>query len=440
MSAAPGQLKRDAGLFGALLLGLGAILGTGVFVSLGLGAFEAGGAVLVAIVLAAFVALLNGLSSAQLASAHPVAGGTYVYGYRFVHPLVGYTAGWLFLCAKSASASAAALAFAAYLRPWVGLPEVADRWVALGTVGVLTGLILAGLRRTNWLNLLLVGITVGALMTFFAEGVTLAVDRFEYGIWPGLAELQRDPGAAVPGVLTATALIFVAYTGYGRVATMGEEITNPKRNIPIAIVLTIGASCVLYLMVAFAAMGVTDASTFAHLTLTERPVLEDIARKTAPSYLPALMAVGAGTALLGVLLNLVLGLSRVWLAMGRQGDLPQKLGRLSQGQQPVAAIVLAGGVVGSIALSGDLRLAWSFSAFTVLGYYGLTNLCALFLPRESRRFPRFLAVLGLLACVSLAFFVDAGVLAVGVGVIVVGWVLLAVRHFAGLRTASDQNP
>jgi APA family basic amino acid/polyamine antiporter len=111
----PNQLRREVGVVGATMMGLGSIVGTGIFVSMGIAAGSAGPAVVLAIALSALIAVCNGLSSAQLAAAHPVSGGTYEYGYRWLHPSLGFLAGWMFVCAKTASAATAALGFSGYV-------------------------------------------------------------------------------------------------------------------------------------------------------------------------------------------------------------------------------------------------------------------------------------------------------------------------------------
>ena len=158
------QLKRVIGLPGAVMLGLGSIIGTGVFVSLGIGAGIAGPMVLPAIALAGLVALCNGLSSAQLAANHPVSGGTYEYGHRWLNPSLGFVAGWMFLCAKSASAATAALGFALHLAPDHSLP------IALATVGAVTALTLTGMQRSNTVNTLIVAAVLLTLFIFPREG------------------------------------------------------------------------------------------------------------------------------------------------------------------------------------------------------------------------------------------------------------------------------
>jgi APA family basic amino acid/polyamine antiporter len=398
------------------MLGLGSILGTGVFVSLGIAAGIAGSAVLLAIPIAAMVAMFNGLSSAQLAASHPVAGGTYEYGYRYLTPSAGFTAGWLFVFAKSASAATAALGCAGYLlHLGANGPAVGMAIAAVVLVGVV---VVGGIRRSNVVNIVIVSVTIVALLAFTGAGLGR-------GSFDGVLAWDGD----VPGVLHASALVFVAYTGYGRIATLGEEVMDPARVIPIAIVVTLATSMLLYLGVAVAAVGTVGAEQFAEVTSTRVAPLAEISHDLGGSWLPRLLQVGALTAMLGVLLNLLLGLSRVILAMARRADLPRPLARLDEtGTTPRTAVIVAILVVAGLVVIGDVRTTWSLSAFMVLCYYGLTNLAALRLPREQRRFPRWVAVCGLVSCAALAVQVDRVAWITGLAVIAGGLVWHAVAR------------
>lgn len=397
MNAPEKSLRRELGVTGAVFMGLGSIVGTGVFVSIGIGAGVAGPAVVAAVALAALVATANGLSSAQLAAAHPVSGGTYEYGYRYLNPALGFTAGWMFLLAKSASAATAALGFAGYTLDLIDAD--ADWLVPLAVVAVLalTAVVMAGLRRSNAVNIMIVSVTVLALAAFAGFGLP-DVDRAQFdGFFSG--------GGV--GFLEAVALMFVAYTGYGRIATLGEEVRDPARTIPQAIVVTLIVTMTLYVAVAFVAVGVGGASRLADLTDALAAPLEALAGEIAGDGLAALVAVGAITAMLGVLLNLILGLSRVLLAMGRRRDMPAATARINDaGTTPTVAVPVMGAAILALVLIGDVRTTWSFSAFTVLVYYAITNYAALRLPVEDRRFPRWVAWAGLGACLFLAVWVD----------------------------------
>ena len=415
MNTRANSLKRQVGLFGAVMLGLGSIVGTGVFVSLGLAAGITGPSVILATALAAAVATANAFSSAQLAASHPVSGGTYEYGYTYLTPALGFTAGWMFMCAKSASAATAALGFAGYLLTFTGLDLSPQVPLALGTVILITVIVLCGIRRSNQINTIIVSITLGALV-LFCIGAVIFVQKPELAFRPFLT---GEP--PVRSFLEATALMFVAYTGYGRIATLGEEVREPRRIIPRAIVITLVVSGLLYVGVCVAAITSSSAELLAVATEETGAPLELIATQYMSPDTGQLIAIGAMTAMLGVLLNLVLGLSRVLLAMGRRRDVPHTLARVHAGSgTPVAAVVVVAVVICALALSGSIRLTWSFSAFTVLIYYAITNLAALQLKPEARLYPRVFPVFGLSACLFLAFWIEPRIWLTGLGLIVAG--------------------
>ena len=422
------QLRREVGLFGAVMMGLGSIVGTGVFVSIGLGAEIAGPAVVLAIGVAALVAAANGLSSAQLAASHPVSGGTYEYGYQYLNPRLGFTAGWMFLCAKSASAATAALGFGGYLLNLFGVDQPLVRiLVAVAAVAVLTAIILAGIRSSNRTNTLIVSITLAALLFFVVVGLPGALQRAGENLTPFFALQAGDrPWRAF---LHATALMFVAYTGYGRIATLGEEVREPQRTIPRAIVTTLLVTMLLYVAVGFTGVAYVGADAFAELTRVTAAPLEAIAQLFGIPGAGLILALGAMTAMIGVLLNLLLGLSRVLLAMGRRRDMPTAVAMIDEARStPTVAVIVMGVAVAALVLVGSVKVTWSFSAFTVLVYYAITNLAALRLPVERRLYPRWISWAGLAACVFLAFWVEPVYWLAGAGMIALGLVVQAVMQ------------
>jgi APA family basic amino acid/polyamine antiporter len=415
----PPLLKRELGVFGATLMGLGSIVGTGVFVSIGIAAQIAGPGVIFAVGIAALVAVCNGLNSAQLAASHPVSGGTYEYGYKYLNPWLGFTAGWMFLLAKTASAATAALGFAGYFLNAVG---VADRTylilTALIALAALTLIVLTGIRRSNIANTVTVSVTLLSLAVFIAVGLPEVR-------WEKMSALQHD--SSIGSILHATALMFVAYTGYGRIATMSEEVREPSKTIPKAIIFTLVLTMVLYMAVAIVVAGAGGADKLSLQTATTAAPLEVIARSFRIPGVSKLLAVGAITAMLGVLLNLILGLSRVWLAMGRRLDVPRVLARLNPaGTTPYVAVVFVEITIALLILIGDVKTTWSFSAFSVLIYYAITNLAALQLSPAERLYPQWLAWLGLAACLFLAFWVERQIWLTGLALIAAGWIWRAI--------------
>lgn len=420
-------LKRELSLFGATMMGLGSIVGTGVFVSIGLAAGITGPSVIAAIALAALVATCNALSSAQLAATHAVSGGTYEYGYHYLHPTLGFTAGWMFLCAKSASAATAALGFSGYFIYLLGLGTVPITPIAVMVSFVLILLVLSGIRRTNAVNIIIVMITLVALAAFVLCGLPAFIQQGSTNLTPFFPVSKQE---GLSNFFYATALMFVAYTGYGRIATLAEEVKNPGQFIPLAIIITLIISAILYISVSLVAIGAVGVEKLAQVTETNATPLEIAARAIGIPGLNVLVSIGACTAMLGVLLNLILGLSRVVLAMGRKGDLPQIFCYVSKrGHVPFPAIVGIGIAIIGLVLTGSVETTWTFSAFTVLIYYSITNLAALRLPKEEQLYSPIFAIGGLVSCLFLAFWVPVMTWVVGIGLIVLGlfWKTVANR-------------
>lgn len=412
MSETPSSLARVIGVPGAVLLGLGSILGTGIFVSVGIAAGVAGSAVILAVVIAAMVATCNGLSSAQLAASHPVSGGSYEYGYRYLNPTLGFTAGWMFLCAKSASAATAALGLSGYLLSLFGASSQPLRIaVGVAAVLVLTAVVAGGLRRSNRANAVMVGVTLLGLASLVAFGARPASTSGQLSLaWP--------PDGV--GLLHASALMFVAFTGYGRIATLGEEVRDPARSIPRAIVITLLLTLLLYGAVTTVAVGIAGPELLAEATASDAAPLVVVARTLEQPLLTSLLAIAAVTAMVGVVLNLLLGLSRVLLAMGRRGDMPAAVAVIDEHGSPRRAVLVIGVAIAGLVAIGSVNTTWSFSAFTVLVYYAITNFAALRLPPKQRRLTRLVPALGLVSCLSLAFWVEPRIWAFGLGLIAIG--------------------
>jgi len=407
-------MDRTVGLRGAVLLGLGSILGTGVFVSLGLAVGVTGSWAVLALCLAAMLAAFNALSSAELAASHPVSGGTYAYGYRYLGPDFGFGAGLAFLLAKSASAAAAAIGLSGYVLAGLGMDPALTNLVASVVVVAMTGLVVLGLRRANPVNALLVTVTLLVLIILSAMAL----------LSPAGEQVANPTTPFAPAsFLEATALLFVAFTGYGRIATLGEEVRSPRRTIPRAIILTLLVSTCLYLAILTGGLNVLGAAQFADATTRTAAPLQAVAARLGAPWLSLLVIVAAVTAMAGVLLNLILGLSRVVLAMGREGDLPLRLGQLDRGGQPLAASLCVGAVIAAMAAFGGLALVWSFSAFTVLVYYAITNLAALRLGPAERLCPPIVPALGLVGCLGLSVWLQPFIILTATAILALALVL-----------------
>jgi APA family basic amino acid/polyamine antiporter len=362
------------------------MIGAGVYVSLGQAAATTGGSLLVAVLIGALVALLNGLSSAELGANDPRAGGAYEFGRQRLRPWVGFLAGWVFLFAAAAASTTYALTFSAYLQPLTG---ASVRWVGPALILVAVSLNAAGVRVSATANLVLVGFSLLVLVAFVA--LTL----------PALTPADLDPflaGGPV-GLLQAGALLFFAYTGYARPVTVAEEVKDPRSVLPRAVVAAVAITLVLYLAVAAGGLGALGAGGFG---ASDAP-LRDAVAAAGPAFAAALLSVGALVASTTVLLTEVWGLSRLVFAMARNDDLPRRLAQLTEDERiPRRAVVAVGAVLLVLSSLLDLRPALEASSLGLLVYYGIMNLSALQLGPQERLYPRAVPVLGAASCALLA--------------------------------------
>ncbi|MDZ7693808.1 MAG: APC family permease [Balneolaceae bacterium] len=344
------ELKRDLKTPGAILMGLGSIVGTGIFVSIAIATQVAGNGIIIAVVIAAVLATFNGLSSAQLAAAHPVSGGTYEYGNRFLNSYFGFTAGWMFLIAKSASAATAVLGCIGYL--FYAFDVGAGNWIivvaGLVLLLLMTFLVSGGISRSNTANKFIVTFTLLGLAALVVVGF------FSNGL-PTRPIVDSFTDITGSSILYASALMFVAYTGYGRIATLGEEVAEPRTTIPKAIILAMVFIVVLYLAVSLTALQVMGAEAFGQTVEGEAAPLMVVAQTLSVPVIGPVITLAAITAMLGVLLNLILGLSRVMLSMARRKDLPGGLAKVNPNtQSPASAVWVTGLIIGLLVLSGDV--------------------------------------------------------------------------------------
>jgi basic amino acid/polyamine antiporter, APA family len=401
------HLRRDLHLLSAVAVGLGAIIGAGIFVVTGVAAGVAGPAFLVGLAVAGMVATFNALSSAQLAARYPQSGGTYEYGYQVLHPWLGFAAGWTFLASKLAAGGTVALGFGGYLAALV--PGVQPRLAALAAVVLLTVINYFGVKKTGSLNIVIVSISIFSLVYFVASGIP-AFDS---------ANLQPFAPTGVEGVLQSAALLFFAYTGYARLATLGEEVHEPRKTIPRAIVLSLTIAVVLYLAVALVAVGGVGAEAMA----ASASPLESAARAFPLPATATIVGLGATTAMLGVLLSQVMGISRMMFAMARRRDIPGLLDHVHPRYGvPDRGILLTGAILLLVVLFGTLQTIIAGAAFTILLYYAIANLAALRMAPSDRLFPNWVPVLGFISCLGLAATLQFNVIASGLLLLAAGFV------------------
>ncbi|MDT9681677.1 amino acid permease [Streptomyces sp. TRM76323] len=406
-------LRRSLGVFDAVVIGLGSMVGAGVFAALGPAAASAGTWLLVGLALAGAVAYCNAMASARLAARYPASGGTYVYGRERLGPFWGYLAGWAFVVGKTASCAAMALTVGAYV--WPGQAHA----VAVAAVVALTAVNYGGVRKSALVtrSIVVVVLTVLAAVVVSSLGSGVA----------DAGRLELGGGASPGGVLQAAGLLFFAFAGYARIATLGEEVRDPERTIPRAIPLALGIALVVYACVALSVLSVLGADRLGGSTA---PVA-DAVRAAGVDWMVPVVRVGAAVAALGSLLALILGVSRTTLAMARDGHLPRTLAAVHpRFGVPHHAEPVVGLVVAVVAATADLRGAIGFSSFGVLVYYAVANASAWTL--GTRLSPvRLLAGCGLAGCLVLAFSLPPSSVLAGAGVLAAGAALYAVRARSG---------
>ncbi|MFF7186273.1 APC family permease [Streptomyces sp. NPDC008222] len=407
-------LRRTLGLGDAIVIGLGAMVGAGIFAALAPAARAAGSGLLLGLAVAAVVAYCNAASSARLAALYPASGGTYVYGRERLGAFWGYLAGWSFVVGKTASCAAMALTVGAYV--WPGQAHA----VAVAAVLALTAVNYGGMQKSALLTRVIVALVLAVL----ASVVVVCLGS-------GAADAARlDVGhsGGAAGVLQAAGLLFFAFAGYARIATLGEEVRDPERTIPRAIPLALGMALVVYVAVAVAVLSVLGPEGLGH---AEAP-LTDAARAAGVPGLVPVVRVGAAVAALGSLLALILGVSRTTLAMARDRHLPGALAAVHpRFQVPHRAELTVGAVVAALAATVDVRGAIGFSSFGVLAYYAIANASAWTL--SSAPASRVVPAIGLVGCITLAFALPAVSVGVGAGVLVLGVVAYGVRRWGATR-------
>jgi APA family basic amino acid/polyamine antiporter len=403
------SLARNLGTGDAVVIGLGSMIGAGVFAAFAPAARAAGSGLLIGLAVAAGVAYCNAVASAQLAAQYPTSGGTYVYGRERLGEWWGFLAGWGFVVGKTASCAAMALTFAHYAVPgstW------AQRLAGVLAVVLLTAANYHGITRTAGLSRILVAVSVVALLIVVvailssgeAHGARLGGSS---SLWTG----------GVYGLLQSAALLFFAFAGYARIATLGEEVRDPEHTIPRAIPIALGIVVALYAAVGVSALLVAGPDALA----ASRTPVATAATLAGEAWAVPLVRVGAAVASLGALLALIAGIGRTSLAMARNGDLPGWLASVHpRFRVPAHAELAIAFAVCVLVLATDLRGAIGFSSFGVLTYYAIANAAAYTQPPERRRWPRALNVAGFVACIALVVALPLSAVIAGLAVLAVG--------------------
>ncbi len=386
------------------------MIGAGVFTAVGPAAEAAGSGLLIGLALAAAVAYCNATSSAELAAVYPASGGTYVYGRERLGPWWGYLAGWGFVVGKTASCAAIALTVGSYAAPaW-------KRPIAVAAVAGLTAVNYFGVRKTAALTRIIVALVLTALL--------LVVAGATFGGTASADHLSDMNTGGVVGILRSAGLLFFAFAGYARIATLGEEVDDPASTIPKAIPRALGITLIVYAAVAISALAAVGPDALA---ASDAPLATAVRAGDLDVLVPA-VRIGGTIAALGVLLSLIAGVSRTAFAVAADRELPAWLDAVHPTKKvPHRAVLAAGALIALVVTLTDLRGAIGFSSFCVLTYYAVANASAVTLPWQQRRWPRALYAAGVLGCVTLAFTLPIATVAAGTCVLAVGALSRAVR-------------
>lgn len=402
------KLQPVLGLKDAVAVGLGAIIGAGIFVVTGVAAGVSGPAFIVGLMIAGIIASFNALSSAQLAAVYPQSGGTYEYGYRLLNPALGFSAGWMFVLSKLSAAGIVAIGFGSYFHQL--LPYFSPMVYSVSAIVLLTVANLWGIQKAGFINISIVMVTLLALLYFVVGGL------------PHVQMSNFEPFApfGIKGVAESAAILFFAFTGYARIATLAEEVREPRKTIPRAIIITIAVAIVLYAAVSVVALGVLGAPAMSG---TSSP-LQLAANAMAAPGISLVVTLGASTAMLGVLLSQIMGISRMLLAMGRRNDLPHFFELIHKRTYvPHVAILFTAAVVLLITVFGSFQFVVRTATFTILLYYSIANMAALRQPQAEQIYGRIVPWLGLAGCIAMSMSLPFMVIVSGFGLLLAGFVV-----------------
>ena len=397
------NLKRVLGLRDAIGVGLGAIIGAGIFVVTGVAAGVSG-------------ASFSGLSSAQLAAVYPQSGGTYEYGYQLLNPSLGFSAGWMFIISKLSAAGIVAIGFGSYFYQLV--PAFSPITYSIAAVVLLTIANLVGIKKAGTVNLIVVLVTLLSLIYFVLGGInSVKVSNF-------------TPFApfGVMGIAESTAILFFAFTGYARIATLAEEVVEPKKTIPRAVIITIISAIVLYAAVSIVATGAIGAEGMAQ----SKSPLQVASEAMSWPGISVIITIGASTAMLGVLLSQILGISRMLLAMGRRNDLPHFFEKIHiKTAVPHIGILFTSVVILAITVLGTFEFVVRAATFTILLYYSITNIAAIRQPKPQQLYSKVIPYLGLVGCIAMSVALPLNVIVSGIALLAIGFaVRFLVKRFS----------
>jgi basic amino acid/polyamine antiporter, APA family len=407
------RLKREIGLFGASAIGIGAIVGSGIFIVTGIVAGLAGPALIISVLIAGVIAVFSAMSVAELSAYLPEEGGTYSFARKLISPFTGYIAGWIWVFSNIFVGAAVSLGFAQYFVTI--FPGIPVKMIAVIICLVFLAINYVGVKESTLINSILVTLKVLILLFFIA---------FASGYFK-ISNFTPFAPAGPNGILMGAALIFFAYTGFARVTIMAEEVKDPEHTIPHSIYIALGVSTILYILVALMATGLVGTEA---LSQSGSP-LADAIRVTGSPGATLVISIGAMIATASVLLTTIMGVSRIVFAMGRTNDLPAFVSRLHpRFTTPYVAVMIAGALMVAAILFADLALVVTVSTFAMLVYYFIANAAAMKIPTGVRRYPGFIPVIGVVTCLGLIAYLGQTAWIIGLAGLGIGTCIYVFRN------------
>ncbi len=417
------KLQRSLGFWGATTIGIGAIIGTGIFVLVGVASGIAGPAVIISFIIAGAVALLSGLSTAELSSFIHEAGGSYIYTTKAFGKFPGFIVGWMKSFDYIVGASAVSVGFAAYFTYFVGIPTSTANLVVIGTIWpiVLMTLNLKGIKEASWVNSLLVVLKIIALLIFITTCAVAILSSGDY------SNYQPFVPEGFSGIMSGAAIIFFAFIGFNTIAVMAEEIREPERNVPRAILFSFAICTAIYIGVAIVAVGVVNwqllGTSSAPLEYALRTVTDNV-------FILQYVAVSALFATTSVIMSSIMGASRALFAMARQDVIPSRLAKISKQNVPALTVLLCGIIISGIVLlsNGDLELLASIFNFGTLLTFFFINLSLIKLRKTMPDVPRkfkvplypYTPVFAMISCIGIAFYLKPSAVVTAIFFLMIG--------------------
>jgi basic amino acid/polyamine antiporter, APA family len=436
------KLKRDLGVWGAASIGIGAIIGTGIFVLLGVAAGLAGPSVIFSFIIAGITALLTGLSSAELSSFITEEGGSYIYTTKAFGKFPGFVVGWLKSFDYIVGSSAVSIGFASYFTYFLHLPPIQSTIITIAAVWpiILMILNLKGIREASGANNGLVVLKVSALVIFIIVGAYYLIQGGNYSnYYPFFPK-------GINGMLSGAAIIFFAFIGFNTVTMVAEEVKDPQKNVPRAVLLSFAVCTLLYIGVSLVAVGLVNWQV---LGLSTAPVELALTKATNNFWLLEFVAISALFATTSVILSSIIGGSRALFSMSRQQVIPGIFSKISSNGVPLFTVIISGISISLIVVvaSGNLAQLASIFNFGTLLTFTFINLSLLQLRRrwpDVKRdfkvpFYPLTPVLGIISCVGLAFYLNPNAVIYGGSWILIGIIVYLLNRWRIQRKKQHDN-